>query len=101
MKALLVASGLGLVLAGCVSTEMNGLIGRPIQDAQLRYGAPVQVIDMPSGSKIYQFRTSGGAVAMSHGVGGYSQGCLLGFETRPRDGQEVIEATHVPRGLVC
>lgn len=116
--ALLLALGLG----GCVSTEMKSLVGSPIQEAQIRYGAPEQVIDMPGGARAYQFRAGGGTLllpssstttatvagpsimAQTTGTpGGFvrSDGCLLTFIAHQRTGAWIIDDIRVPKGLVC
>ena len=41
-------------LSGCVSSEMNGLVGRPVEHAQQRFGVAEKVIPMPG------VRVSGG-----------------------------------------
>lgn len=113
---------LSTAVSGCVSTEMRSFVGRPIQDAQIAYGAPEQVIDMPDGAKAFQFRYGGGPIlipgasttqatvsgpvitATTTGTPGAvvnSSGCLLTFIARPHGGTWVIEETRVPKGLVC
>lgn len=93
MRFRLLALGLAVGLSGCISTEMNGLVGHPIEDAQLRYGAPEQVIDMPGGSKVFQFRAGG--------VPALDKGCLLSFTARKPSDRWMIESATVPRGAVC
>lgn len=80
-------------LSGCISTEINGLVGHPIEDAQLKYGAPEQVIDMPAGTKVYQFRTGGIALI--------DKGCLIGFTARKQAERWMIESAQTPKGLAC
>ena len=93
MRTRLLALSLALGLSGCISTEINGLVGHPIEDAQLRYGAPEQVIDMPGGAKVYQFRTGGIALI--------DKGCLIGFTTRKTGERWMIESAETPKGAVC
>jgi hypothetical protein len=82
-----------LLLSGCISTEMDSLTGHPIVDAQLRYGAPEQVIYGADGSRIYQFRFGG--------VAAIDKGCLLSFTARRHGDVWIIESRQMPRGLVC
>lgn len=116
------AASIAVALAGCVSTQMNGLVGSPVQEALIRYGAPEQVIEMPDGRRAYQFRSEGGAAVLpgyatttSIGAGATamayttvtpgavvsSRGCLLTFIAAERGGGWVIEDYRVPKGLTC
>lgn len=53
-----IALALPALLTGCVSTQMKKLVGLPIQEAAIEYGAPVNVIDMPDGRRVFQFQSS-------------------------------------------
>ena len=118
----LLLAAVGNLSAGCVSTEMKSLVGSPVQEAQMRYGAPLQVIDMPDGRRAYQFRYGGGAVvipgystttatavgnsviATTSGTPGgiiQTEGCVLTFMAREKSGAWMIEDIRVPKGLVC
>lgn len=111
-----------LALASCVSTQMKTFVGQSVQEAQIAYGPPVQVIEMPDGRRAYQFRYGGGAipvpgystttasmvgstvVSTTTGMpGGYieSSGCLLTFLARQSSGVWIIDEIRVPKGLVC
>jgi hypothetical protein len=108
--------------AACVSTEMRSLIGSPIQEAEIAYGAPVHVIDMPDGRKAYQFRYGGGPVVLpgqssttATAIGSTvvantvsspaaileTKGCLLTFIAAASSSAWIIEDIRVPRDLVC
>jgi hypothetical protein len=97
----------GLSLSGCVSTEMKPMIGHPIQDALIKYGAPEQIIDMPDGAKAYQFRQAGGAAFVpgatrtTPGVAVALDGCLLTFIAKPEADGLVVRDIVVPKGLTC
>lgn len=111
-----------LSLAGCVSAGMKTLVGEPIQAAQLRYGPPAQVIDMPDGRRAYQFKTGGGSVMLpststttvspvgagivattTGSPGGIAQlpGCYLTFMAAQENGAWVIREAVPPKELVC
>lgn len=117
-----IIAGLALALAGCVSTQMKSLVGEPIQSAQLEYGPPAQVLEMPDGRRAYQFRYGGGPVvlpgsstttvttvgntafAQSYGTPGavvQTDGCLLTFFASPNGNAWIIDGIKVPRDLVC
>lgn len=122
MRRALVALAVAALLSSCVSTQMKGLVGSPVQEAQIRYGAPAQVIEMPDGRRAYQFRSGGGAVVVpgyatttatavgntvtartvgSPGGVVETPGCLLTFLARERAGTWIIEDIRVPTELVC
>lgn len=123
MKLWMVAAiGAAALLSGCVSTSMKTFVGRPIQDVQIEYGPPTQIIDMPDAARAYQFRTEGGAMimpgsAVTHAYpagGGFIStttgtpggavnvpGCLLTFIARERSGVWIVEDIRVPKRLVC
>ncbi len=42
-------------LAGCATTQMDDLIGQPLQVAMARYGQPQFVFDMPDGRRAFQW----------------------------------------------
>ena len=111
-----------LILAGCVSTEMRALVGQPIQEAQIRYGPPVQVVDMPDGGRAYGFHYGGGAAVLPSSSrttafvngpvisaqtqtmpGGVVElpGCTITFMARQHGPAWVIEDIRVPKQLVC
>ena len=122
MIRLAVAAIAALSLTGCVSTQMETFMGRPIQEAMLRYGSPENVVDMPDGARAFQFRYGGGAVM----VPGYTQstvtaygnmatvnttgmpcgviqtrGCLLTFIARQENEVWIVREIRPPQELVC
>lgn len=121
MKRLL-ALCMALGLSACVSTQMKALIGSPIQEAQIQYGAPVQVMDMPGGLRAYQYRFGGGSVMIPSQAQSTGQtingttfvsttatptmfaetpGCILTFIARPVGDEWIISDIRVPKALVC
>lgn len=48
----------GALATGCVSGQMKKLVGLPIQEAAIEYGAPINVVDMPDGRRVFQFASS-------------------------------------------
>jgi len=95
MKAIAAALVALLALPGCVSTQMNSLVGKPIEEAQLKYGVPAQVVDLPDGRRGYQFQYGGGTALAP-------TGCLLSFVAeRSPAGVWIIRETRVPSELVC
>lgn len=123
MKRVGVILAAGALLSACVSTEMRTLVGQPIQEAQIGYGPPVQVIDMPDGARAYGFHYGGGAAILpSSSVttatvagpvitaqtrsmpGGVVElpGCTITFMARQHGPTTwVIEDIRVPKQLVC
>ena len=111
-----------LILGGCVSTQMKPFIGKPVQELQIAYGPPVQIIEMPEGRRAYQFHQGGGdfmvpgsstttitpagrgliAQTTSHPGGIVSTpGCFPTFIAVERSGNWIVESIRVPKGLVC
>ena len=116
------AIGLFLFLSGCVSTQMKPFIGKPVQELQIAYGLPVQIIEMPEGRRAYQFHQGGGdfmvpgsstTTITPAGPGVIAQttsrpggiistpGCFPTFIAIERSGTWIVESIRVPRGLVC
>jgi hypothetical protein len=121
-KAALVATLALLSLVSCVSTMMEGYLGKPIEEAQLEFGPPIQVLDMPDGRRAFQFRYGGGPVMVpgsststvttygntatvnTFGTPGgvlYTEGCILTFFALKEGNAWIIRDLKVPGGLVC
>jgi len=111
-----------LTLTGCVSTDMKGMMGQPVQELVLKYGPPDQVVDMPDGSRAYQFRQGGGSVILpgasqttfqSYGATATASttstpalaldapGCRLTFIARQDAAGWFVRDIRIPKGLVC
>lgn len=111
-----------LALAGCVSTQMESFVGRPIQEAMLRYGSPENIVDMPDGARAFQFRYGGGPVIVpgtthstvttfgnmatvnTTGTPGaviQTRGCLLTFIARQEGQVWIVREIRPPSDLVC
>jgi len=101
---------------------MEGYLGKPIEEAQLEFGPPIQVLDMPDGRRAFQFRYGGGPVVVpgysnttvtsygntatvnSYGSPGgvlYTEGCILTFFAVKEGAAWVVRDMKVPGGLVC
>ncbi len=44
-----------VLLAGCASQIMQGYIGKPLVEPIMDYGAPIGAMDMPDGSRVFQW----------------------------------------------
>lgn len=117
MKKMLCALA-AVLLAGCASTQMKGLVGKDISEAMIRYGQPEHVIDMPDGRRAFQFRWGGGAVPVSGHATSVVQGnvvtttatpamifnspgCLITFITQGEGNRWTVTETRTPKQLVC
>jgi hypothetical protein len=111
-----------VLIAGCVSTQMRGYVGRDITEAMLAYGQPVQTLDLPDGRRAFQFRYGGGTAIIP--AQGYARattaanttsvsststpavlvdrpGCLLTFIAKPAGSSWTVVETRTPKELVC
>ena len=61
MRTLLVFS---LLLSGCVSTHMKRYIGKDVRYIVLDDGDPERAMDMPDGTRAFQFYWGGGSAAV-------------------------------------
>lgn len=67
-------------LAGCASQIMEGYVGKSISEPMLDYGPPTSVIDLPDGTRGYQWSISSTGVTpiatptttTVYGSGGYA-----------------------------
>lgn len=119
MKGLAAAALCAAMLAGCVSTEMRGYVGKSADELLISYGRPENVIELADGRRAYQFRSGGGsyvapgvaqttAVARGNTVTATtyatpaavysSAGCLLTFIVGKGG---TVEEYRVPKDLVC
>jgi hypothetical protein len=101
---------------------MKSMIGKPVQELVLEYGPPDQVVDMPDGSRAYQFKQGGGQVFMpgtaqtnftsygatatatttaTPGMAFNTDGCRLTFIARQEPGGWFVRDIRVPKQLVC
>ena len=120
-KILLAAFGM-LTLTGCVSTEMKGFVGKPIEETFITYGQPENVFEFPDGRRAYQYRWGGGSFAMpgrgtaiATSIGNIttvqttytpatimnSPGCLITYIARNNGTSFIIEEYRFPKKLVC
>ncbi|MEO1950534.1 MULTISPECIES: hypothetical protein [Thioclava] len=56
MKRVLIA--FFMVLSGCASQIMDSYVGKSISEPVLDYGPPMNVLDLPDGSRAYQWKMS-------------------------------------------
>ena len=57
----LLAVGIALMSASCVSTHMKQYIGKDVRYVVLADGQPESAMDMPDGTRAFQFRWGGGS----------------------------------------
>ena len=122
MKKLILAAFSMLALTGCVSTEMKGFVGKPIEETFIAYGKPENVFELPDGRRAYQYRWGGGSftmpaqgAAVTTSMGNvatvqttYSPamimnapGCLITYIARNNGKGFIIEDYRFPKKLVC
>lgn len=46
---------LAMTLTACASQVMRGYVGKPLQEVMLDYGPPVNAMDMPDGTRAFQW----------------------------------------------
>lgn len=118
----LFALGAMLLLAGCVSTQMRGFVGQDITEAYMRYGQPVNVLELPDGRRAYQFQYGAGTALVpgasrsdvsvwgntatvntvaTPAAAVYDDGCLLTFIASPSGNSWTVTDIRVPQELVC
>jgi hypothetical protein len=51
-----------LLLSGCATQIMQGFVGQPVQNAMLKYGPPMNVMDMPDGTRAFQWEIKSSVV---------------------------------------
>ena len=78
MRAM-IALGLVLsLLAACATEIMQGYVGQPVEMVQLDYGPPSNIIEMPDGTRAYQWNiNSSGVMPMTN----YNSGTVYGGGT--------------------
>lgn len=64
MRAFLIASA--LLVSACASQIMEGYVGRDITDAILDYGPPAYAMDMPDGTKAFQWKMTSSGVTPAY-----------------------------------
>ena len=116
------------MLLGCVSTYMKDFVGKDITEVMMVSGEPLSIFDLPDGSKAYQYRIGGGAVAIpgrtqttgtsavigntvSTSESGVSYppavlqatGCLVSYITKldPVSNRRIVVDIRYPKQLVC
>lgn len=90
LKMILVAAL--LTASGCVSNQLKGFVGEPIEEAYFAYGDPEKIMDLEDGRKAYPFRFGANAV---------SEGCRMTLITEDVQGIDTVRDYRVPKGLVC
>lgn len=60
----LVLIALLVLLAGCVSTEMKGYMGKDVREVILVNGPPINELDMGDGIRAFQFKWGGGTMVV-------------------------------------
>jgi hypothetical protein len=109
-----------LVLSGCASQVMEGMVGKDITEIQLQYGPPVNVLDLPDGRKAFQWRFdsqmvmpsttnysaygSGNMVtgtAYTYGGGVISTPCFYTLFARPNNNKSYTVVGFQPPSLEC
>lgn len=83
---------LPILLAGCASSIMNSFVGQPVQQTVLKYGPPANAMDMPDGSRAFQWVRSSSyttpVTANSYGhVAGYGNNAIWMQNTQISGGQ--------------
>jgi hypothetical protein len=81
-----------LTASGCVSNQLKGFVGEPIEEAYFAYGDPDKIMDLEDGRKAYLFRFGANAV---------SEGCRMTLITEDVEGTEIVRDYRVPKGMVC
>lgn len=74
MRWLLIAT---LFLTGCASQIMDSYVGKDVTEAILDYGPPVNQLDLPDGSRAFQWKMSGGGTFIGTTGGGITTGSLF------------------------
>lgn len=77
MKYLLILAG-ALIMTGCASTHMKAFVGKDIRHVVLSDGQPENVMDMPDGTRAFQFRWGGGRVYVPQTTNANGQVQLVG-----------------------
>ncbi|MFC7459476.1 hypothetical protein [Hydrogenophaga defluvii] len=116
------------LLAGCVSTEMKGYMGKDIREVVLVNGPPINELDMGGGVRAFQFKWGGGTIvvpqtsrttgqvntygntavvnATTTTTGGqviHNEGCTISYLTKWSEERQgwVIFDYRYPKQLVC
>jgi hypothetical protein len=111
-----------MTLSACASTQMQGFVGKPIEEAYMRYGPPENVFDLPDGRRAFQFRWGGGTTVVpgysttnvatygdtaqattvgSPGAVINSPGCLVTLIGHPVGTSFVVDEYRIPKTLIC
>ncbi len=125
---LIFAAALALVGAGCASTHMKRYLGKDVRYIVLDDGHPENVMDMPDGTRAFQFRWGGGSYYVprttttsgqiqlmgnsayysenkleSGGAVVTTRGCLLTYFAKWNAEKKgwIVERISWPRKLVC
>ena len=61
-----ISAVLALALSACASQIMRGYVGKPLQEVMLDYGPPVNAMDMPDGTRAFQWAISSAFVTPTH-----------------------------------
>jgi len=121
MKILIVIF-LAIVLTGCASTQMKSYIDKPIQEADLELGKPVNIIELPNNRRAYQYYWGGGTVVIPGSAESTitgntystnintiykpamvvsSKGCLVTLIASRIKGVWIVKDWRIPQKLVC
>jgi hypothetical protein len=121
-------TAIALVSVACVSTHMKKFVGRDARFIELESGPPVNVMDMPDGTRAFQFYWGGGSYVVPERTttegqaarvgstlyyseervtrGGFvvdNPGCLVTYFGTWNDAKQgwIVTAISYPKTLVC